>query len=150
MKLSRTVSYALRATLELAELDSDSPVPCSRLAADGGMPARFLLQILRSLVAHGILRSSRGVDGGYSLRRAPNAISLLELIEAIDGPLVAGMTPGDALPAFSRARLEQALAEVTDRARDELAAVTLADLLPDARPKADRPKLTPSGVASAD
>ena len=47
MKLSRTVSYALQATLQLAQSDSSGPIPCSRLAAQGKMPERFLLQILR-------------------------------------------------------------------------------------------------------
>ncbi len=65
MKFSRTVSYALQATLQLAQEDRAAPVPCSQLAAEGKMPERFLLQILRNLVTHGILRSTRGVDGGY-------------------------------------------------------------------------------------
>src|SRR5687767_5138877 len=86
MRLSRTVSYAVRATLQLAQLQSHGPVPCSRLAAEGKMPERFLLQILRNLVTHGILRSTRGVDGGYALVRPANQISLLEVIEAIEGP----------------------------------------------------------------
>lgn len=150
MKLSRTVSYALRATLELAELDSDSPVPCSRLAANGGMPARFLLQVLRSLVAHGILRSSRGVDGGYSLKRDPNRISLLELIEAIDGPLVPAVAPGDTLPAYCKSRIERALADVADRVRDELAAISLADLLPDKSDGEPQAELVRVGVATRD
>ena len=47
MKLSRTVSYALQATLQLARSRSHDPVPCRQLAADGNMPERFLLQILR-------------------------------------------------------------------------------------------------------
>ena len=60
MKLSRTVSYALQATLQLARSTSQVPIPCNRLAAKGDMPERFLLQILRNLVAHGILESTRG------------------------------------------------------------------------------------------
>ena len=70
MKLSRTVAYAVRATLQLAQLEADGPVPCSKLANEGKMPERFLLQILRNLVTHGILRSTRGVDGGYAPRQA--------------------------------------------------------------------------------
>ena len=69
MKLSRTVTYAIQATLQLAESDSRTPVPCSKLASQGAMPERFLLQILRNLVNHGILQSTRGVDGGYALLR---------------------------------------------------------------------------------
>ena len=65
MKLSRTVTYALQATIQLARLDgAPTPIPCSRLAAEGRMPERFLLQVLRNLVTHGILQSTRGVGGG--------------------------------------------------------------------------------------
>jgi len=94
------------------------------------MPERFLLQILRNLVAHGILGSSRGVEGGYRLERPPEEISLLEVIEAIEGPLVSAVPAGEGLPAESRARLEQALSEVTNIARRELEAIKLAHLLP--------------------
>ena len=87
MKLSRTVAYGVQATLQLARSNSSTPVPCSQLAAEGHMPERFLLQILRRLVTHGVLHSTRGVDGGYSLARKPEQITLLEIIEAIDGPL---------------------------------------------------------------
>jgi len=130
MKLSRTVAYALQATVQLACSDSGHPVPCSRIASDGKMPERFLLQILRNLVAHGILASTRGVDGGYSLERSPESISLLEVIEAIEGPMVSGTPPSQGLPLRSRAMLEQALAGVTGMARRELEAVTIAHLLP--------------------
>ncbi len=137
MKLSRTVSYALQATLQLAQAGSDSPTPCSRLAAQGKMPERFLLQILRNLVAHGILGSTRGVDGGYTLERSPDEISLLEVIEAIEGPLVAAIPVGEGLPDRSRAKLEQALEDVTSVARRDLGAVKISDLL--SEPPSGRP-----------
>lgn len=130
MKLSRTVSYALQATLQLAQADTDAPVPCSRLAMEGKMPERFLLQILRNLVAHGILGSTRGVEGGYTLERSPKEISLLEVIEAIEGPVISAVPVGDGLPDESRNKLEQALADVTAVARRELEAIKLVQLLP--------------------
>jgi Rrf2 family protein len=130
MKLSRTVAYALQATLQLAGADKEVPVPCSRLAADGQMPERFLLQVLRNLVTHGILGSTRGVDGGYSLERSPHDISLLEVIEAIDGPLLSSIPIQEGLPEESKAKLECALREVTEIARRELMAIKLAHLLP--------------------
>ena len=100
MKLSRTVAYAVRATIQLAQTNSGAPVPCSRLASEGHMPERFLLQILRNLVTHGILHSTRGVDGGYSLERKPDDISLLDLI---DWPLMLVMTSPGLMPARSAA-----------------------------------------------
>ncbi len=130
MKLSRTVSYALQATLQLANGGSERPTPCSRLASDGQMPERFLLQILRNLVAHGILESTRGVDGGYSLARKPGQISLLDVIEAIDGPMQSNAPLGEGLPKNSKARLERALSDITNTARKECEAIKLAHLLP--------------------
>jgi len=114
----------------LASTDSKSPVPCSRLAAEGHMPERFLLQILRSLVTHGILRSARGVDGGYMLTRAPQDISLLEVIEAIDGPLMSNADLEIQLPAASQESLRKALEQVTATARDQLQAIKLSQLVP--------------------
>lgn len=130
MKLSRTVAYAVQATLQLAQSDTGSPVPCSQLAAAGHMPERFLLQILRHLVNHGILQSTRGVDGGYSLSRKPEKISLLEIIEAIDGPLVTELPAMENLkPSTVDGRLKSVLDDVTDNCRRQLDAVKLADLL---------------------
>ena len=59
------------------------------------MPERFLLQILRNLVTHGILRSTRGVDGGYSLVRPADEVSVLDVIEAIEGPMDVELNLGE-------------------------------------------------------
>jgi Rrf2 family protein len=93
------------------------------------MPERFLLQILRHLVTHGILHSTRGVDGGYALDRAPQEISLLDVIEAIDGPLTAAVPAinGGAQPG--EVRLREALEEVALAMREKLGAIKLADLM---------------------
>ncbi|HVX61963.1 MAG TPA: Rrf2 family transcriptional regulator [Pirellulales bacterium] len=134
MRLSRTVAYALQATLQLAQLDSKGPVPCSQLAAAGNMPERFLLQVLRNLVTHGVLQSSRGVEGGYFLGRDPASISLLEIIEAIDGPLVSAMPLRDGLPGTCQARLEETLSRVAAATREQLAAASVSDLLAEPSP----------------
>jgi Rrf2 family protein len=130
MKLSRTVAYALQATLQLAQTNHLGPVPCSRLAAEGEMPERFLLQILRNLVAHGILTSVRGAEGGYMLDRRPEDISLLEIIEAIEGLINPVIQAADGLPAASRAKLDVVLANITEMIRKELQTLKLAHLLP--------------------
>jgi Rrf2 family protein len=132
MKLSRTVNYAVRATLQLAKSESANPVPCSQLASEGKMPERFLLQILRNLVTHGILRSTRGVDGGYSLVRPPEEISLLEVIEAIEGPYDTGASLEEAggITLAAQEKLNAALTQVTDTTRKQLEAIKLSALLP--------------------
>ena len=93
------------------------------------MPERFLLQILRNLVTHGILRSTRGVDGGYTLTRSPEDISLLDVIEAIEGPMDAGDPAGDGLPEVSQNRLQHALREITATSRRQLEAIKFSQLL---------------------
>jgi Rrf2 family transcriptional regulator, cysteine metabolism repressor len=131
MKLSRTASYALQAILQLAQSDASGyPIPCSRLAAEGKMPERFLLQILRSLVTHGILGSTRGVEGGYALARSPEDISLLDVIEAVDGPVTPSLPVIGGLSEEASNKLRCTLAGVTELARRELGAVKLVCMLP--------------------
>jgi Rrf2 family protein len=144
MKLSRTVAYAVRATLQLAQLESEGPVPCSRIANAGKMPERFLLQILRNLVTHGILRSTRGVDGGYALVRPADQISLLEVIEAIEGPYDSTLEMGEGIPELSQAKLRDALDEVTTTTRRQLEAIKLSQLL---KPPAEAPRRSESLAA---
>jgi Rrf2 family protein len=131
MRLSRSVSYALQAILQLAGVDSATPVPCSQIAAEGRMPERFLLQILRDLVAHGVLESTRGVDGGYTLERDAKEVTLLEVIEAVEGPLFVALPVSQGLPEKSKSRVKQALADLSAEARRELGAITLAQLMPE-------------------
>ena len=141
MKLSRTVYYAVRATLCLAQYKSSVPIPCRRLATDGEMPERFLLQILRVLVTRGILKSTRGVDGGYTLSKPVEQISLLEVIEAIDGPLGEknASTMGVA-PDPVQDKLQTAVKQVTKTARKQLAAIKLSQLLQSPTIAKDRPR----------
>src|SRR5687767_4667914 len=88
MRLSRTVGHAVLAVVELGAAGPGTVVPSRKLAEAGNIPDRFLLQILRSLVSRGVLNSTRGVVGGYALARALDKISLLEVMEAVEGPLV--------------------------------------------------------------
>jgi Rrf2 family protein len=125
MKLSRTVMYALQAACQLGLAGQEAPVPSKKLAESGGMPDRFLLQILRNLVAHGLLRSTRGVIGGYTLARSPDEISLLDIIEAVEGPVTFEL----AEPGADQACLQQALEAVTSNVRRDLGDLKLSQLL---------------------
>jgi Rrf2 family protein len=129
MKLSRTVAYAVRATLQLAQCPQGMPIPCSKLASEGHMPERFLLQILRNLVTHGILRSTRGVEGGYALTRPPEQISLLEVIEAIEGPIGVAENGNGEFSDDPQPKLLDALRSITDTSRRQLDAIKFSQLL---------------------
>src|SRR5689334_21923135 len=87
MRLSRSAGYAIQAVFQLAQGDGKSPVSSQLLASESDMPVRFLLTILSKLVKRGILKSRRGTDGGYFLARRAEDITLLDLIEAVDGPI---------------------------------------------------------------
>ena len=129
MRLTRAAAYAIRATMILADSDATLPVPCSQLASQGNMPERFLLQILRSLVTGGILQSTRGVVGGYRLGRPSDEISLLEVIEAIDGPLETRIPVDGEWTDPSRTRLTKILERVNSTTREQLEAISLATLV---------------------
>jgi Rrf2 family protein len=129
MKVSYTIAYAIYATLQLARESAGVPVSCSQLSRVGQLPKRFLLQILRKLVTHGVLRSTRGADGGYYLSRPADQITLRDVVEAFDGPSDHELP---ALPGFSliaRSRVLRALHDMSEAGRKELAKLSLADLL---------------------
>jgi Rrf2 family protein len=130
MKLSSTKRYAIQAILHLADASAHRAVPCGELARAGGMPERHLLQILATLVSHGILRSSRGSGGGYVLARPPEDISLLEIIETVDGRDVSDL-PTALNVSIGRRKTEAVLDRITQIQRQSLAAVKLGHLLPD-------------------
>ena len=93
------------------------------------MPDRIVAQIMRLLVSAGIVTSTRGVNGGYKLAKPANKITLLEIVEAIDGPIGAnGDVDLAGLSKDSSAAVEKALAAIEADARKRLAKVTLADL----------------------
>jgi len=126
MKLSRATSYALLATLELAQLSHRGPLTCAHIAANTKLPHRFLFQVLRDLVRHGILCSTQGADGGYFLARPANQTSLLEVIEAIEGPFDAALGLGDGLPSETQMKLRRPLEVVTATTRRQLSTVKLS------------------------
>lgn len=128
MRISRASIYAIGAILQLSDAPSGVPTPCSRLAKAGEMPERFLLQVLRNLVNHGILKSTRGVEGGYSLVRPASEITLLQVLEATDGPLSPELPPLECIPQAARSQLHSILSEITADACRHLAAITLGEL----------------------
>jgi Rrf2 family protein len=129
-KLSRTASYAIAATLQLAKSGGDTPIPCNQIAAQGKMPERFLLQILRSLVNAGILKSTRGVVGGYALNKPASEISLLEIMEAVEGPYESQIVDQEEGILSGNASLRGALHDLAESSKKQLQAIRLSQLAP--------------------
>ena len=107
--------YAIAALTELARSGGSRPVPIGELARRRDVPAQFLEQLFAVLRRAGVLRSQRGVKGGYSFAREPASITVLEVVELLDGPL-----GGECSGVF---------ADAATAAREVLGAVSIADVL---------------------
>lgn len=91
LKISRKIDYALRAMVFLASIPADEVVPFREIARRMTIPQDFLAKILKRLVDKGLLRSTRGKSGGFSLAKDKAQISFLDVIEAAQGPIVVNL-----------------------------------------------------------
>jgi Rrf2 family protein len=87
MQITRQADYALRAMLYLAQLEPNQRAATSQIAEEQHIPPSFLAKIISQLSIAGLIHTSRGARGGVSLARQPEEISVLEVVEAIDGPI---------------------------------------------------------------
>ncbi|HWF50709.1 MAG TPA: Rrf2 family transcriptional regulator [Solirubrobacteraceae bacterium] len=118
--------YALRALVELHRHGDAVPVPIAELARRRDIPVQFLEQLFATLRRAGVLRSQRGVKGGYSFARDPAEVSVLEIVELLDGPVGPGATGvfADAANAARSVLAGSTIADVAEReARDAGAAM---------------------------
>lgn len=106
--------YALAALVELHSYGDRGPVPIAELARRREIPVQFLEQLFATLRRAGVLRSQRGVKGGYSFGRPPAEVTVLELVELLDGPVGKGATG--------------VFADAAEAARSVLAGATIADV----------------------
>jgi Rrf2 family cysteine metabolism transcriptional repressor len=107
--------YALKALTELGRQGGDAPVPIGELAKRRGIPVQFLEQLFAVLRRAGLLKSQRGVKGGYSFAKDPSQITVLDIVELLDGPVGAGA--------------EGIFDEAARAAREVLAKTTVADVV---------------------
>ncbi|NLI90803.1 MAG: Rrf2 family transcriptional regulator [Peptococcaceae bacterium] len=87
MQLNQATDYAFRAVLYLANNTSQEIIPAQTIADAEEIPMRFLLKIMRSLIQNGIVKSYRGIEGGYALAKLPEEITLLDVVQAVEGPV---------------------------------------------------------------
>jgi Rrf2 family protein len=134
VKVSTRGDYASRALLSLA-LRGPQPVPTSvrDIADRTGLPQPYLEQILLALKGAGLVRSKRGVGGGYVLAREPEEITLAQIVSAVDGPIAAGdfgePHADGACDHEGQCVLLAVWAEVGDTIRTYLQTFTLADMV---------------------
>lgn len=113
---------AVIALTELAQRGSAGPVPILEVAERRGIPLHFLEQLFVGLRRAGILQSQRGVKGGYSFRRPPSQVSVLEVVETVDGRL---SSPAESDGAGAGSVWSEARATLSDL----LSGLTIADMV---------------------
>jgi len=133
VKVSTRGDYAARALVSLAlHTDDSGPTSVRDIAERTGLPQPYLEQILLALKGAGIVRSKRGVGGGYVLARAAADITLADIVSAVDGPIVAGdfglPHQDGACDHEGQCVLLALWGDVGEQMRRQLAAVTLADV----------------------
>lgn len=129
MKMSRTCTYAISAAVCIASGNQEQLVIGRDLAQMLGLPQGFLLRILVSLSRAGILWSSKGPNGGYRLARPGNKITLLDVVEAVEGPLEGHFMSTSVEGTKLDRRLEAICKEATEMTRRHLRRVHLAELV---------------------
>jgi len=94
MQLTRAADYGIRAMVYLAGLPPDSRASLAELANAAEAPEPFLTKVLQRVVASGLIASQRGPSGGFQLNAGAAEISLLEVVEAIEGPIQLNLCTG--------------------------------------------------------
>jgi Rrf2 family protein len=138
MKVSTRGDYASRALLSMAlHLEELGPQSVRDIADRTALPQPYLEQILLALKGAGLVKSKRGVGGGYLLARSAELISLAEIISAVDGPIQAGdfgnPHENGACDHEGHCVLLTVWSEVSDHMRSHLSSFTLADMVSRAR-----------------
>lgn len=95
MQITRQADYAVRSILYLSKMGNNQRAATSTVAQDQHIPPSFLAKIISQLSIAGLLHTSRGARGGVTLARDPSEITLLEVIEAIDGPIMLNECVGE-------------------------------------------------------
>ena len=144
MKVSTRGDYAARALVSLAlHADESGPTSVRDIAERTGLPQPYLEQILLALKGAGLVRSKRGVGGGYVLARTPGEITLGDIVSAVDGPIAVGdfgePHKNGACDHEGQCVLLAVWAEVGEHMRRHLDAMTLADVAGIARGEAPWP-----------
>jgi len=88
MQITRQADYAIRTVHYVSRLGAHQHVPTRQIAKEQRIPSSFLAKIISQLAVAGLVQTTRGAHGGVALAKAPKEITLLEVVEAIDGPIL--------------------------------------------------------------
>jgi Rrf2 family cysteine metabolism transcriptional repressor len=131
MRISSKGDYGLRALFDLAQRYGEGPVQSDDIATRQGIPVNYLNQLLITMRRAGLLESLRGPQGGHMLARSPETISLLEILTALEGPLLPTEPTRDDLSPTApddHELVDETWAALRGRIEQILSAITLDDL----------------------
>lgn len=132
MKVSQRVTYGIMAIVDLALNARESPIQARAIARRQGIPVRFLEQVLNSMKKAGLVDSLRGSQGGYRLQKAPSALSVADVLEALDGPVLRrafeGGTTSDRYMSKTELLLGQVWKQVAQAEHEVLQRITIDEL----------------------
>ena len=130
MRVSRSTGYALLAVGYIAKHQGKGVVLSQNVSKEYDIPLEYLLKILQQMVRANVLRSKRGPRGGFSLAKTTNKITMLEIIEAVDGPLTGELSLSDHAGGDRYGqRAEQVYHKAIAQARNVLHKTKLSNLL---------------------
>jgi Rrf2 family protein len=130
MKVSRSTAYALLAVGYIAKNQGDGTVPSEHISTQYNIPLEYLLKILQQLVRAKVLRSKRGPQGGFWLAKPANKITMLEIIEAVNGELSGELNLAkQARKDKHGARIQQTYIKAVSETRSILQKTRLSNLL---------------------
>lgn len=131
MRISSKGDYGLRALFDLAQRVGEGPVQSEAIAARQGIPFNYLNQLLITMRRARLIESLRGPQGGHMLARPPEAITLLEVLTALEGPLLPDEPAREGLnPTVPEdlALVDEVWVDLRDKIEAILAGITLDDL----------------------
>jgi Rrf2 family protein len=128
MQITRQADYALRAMYYLSKIDPNQRAATSQIAQEQRIPPSFLAKIISQLSIAGLIHTSRGARGGVSLARPPEDISILEVVEAIDGPIMLNecTSSPDACPFGDECPIRPLWCDTQDQLIERLKVTTFA------------------------
>jgi len=131
MKISTKGRYGLRTLMDIATHQTAGPVNLGDIAERQGISAKYLWQIVNLLKTAGFVRGTRGPKGGYILLRDPANITLLDVVQILEGPvtLVECVDRADFCPRSGNCVAQSVWSEVSEAIRDSLQKITLAEIL---------------------
>ncbi len=140
MQITRQSEYAIKTLLELARIPFGQTMPTGEIAEEQDIPEVFLKKTIQMLVRGGLVATQRGAQGGVRLSVSAEQVTIMDIIEAVEGPLAINpcLTKGNHCQNESLCQLRPVLERAQSALKKELSRETLQEILDNSRRAASR------------